>query len=270
MDPILYLLVATGFGVMFWQRWRLRGAPADRPDLAEDADVALHLALHEARSRGHTPAPIHILSAVLQDDELAATVRRTGGDVDAIEDRIFAELEQTEAPASDEGPAGARRVVGWSMAMAARADRSVTCADLWAGLVQMAPETARLVESGGVSAADVLFTLVHGVVAAEEPAPESGEVEVILMNDDITPQELVVEVLRSAFDLSDEDSAARMMRAHTEGHGTVGRYPAAVARAGVETAQRSARSRGSPLRLRMVPAAPISPSPRPLSGGSRT
>ena len=98
MDP-LALLVLAGAGLGAWwlhryqrgpERRRLRGAGR----YETDAEVALHVALHEGRSRGHEwLSSLHLLYGLLQDEAVAAAIRRSGGDPDALEDRVLAALD---------------------------------------------------------------------------------------------------------------------------------------------------------------------------------
>jgi ATP-dependent Clp protease adaptor protein ClpS len=91
---------------------------------------------------------------------------------------------------------------------------------------------------------------------------ERGETEiqeppmykVVLLNDDYTTQEFVVEVLVSVFH-KDVPSATRiMLDVHRLGAGTVGVYTWDIASTKVEEVHRLARDRGYPLRCRIEEA----------------
>lgn len=251
METLIFVgLLAAGFGALSWQRSRLRRALGPGTiELGEDADVAMHLARHEAASRDRSASPLHILYALVQDAGIATTIRDAGGDLGAIEDRLYRALDKDTGGDEHDRTLEATQVVAWAVFMARRGQRAATCADLWGGLVQTAAPTAALVKAGGVDPADILFALVHGPI--DEPAPDHGELAVVLMNDDITTQELVVAVLREIFDLDDDDAERRMRAAHEQGHQLIGRYPAPTARAKVRDAHRMARDRGTPLWFRL-------------------
>ena len=53
--------------------------------------------------------------------------------------------------------------------------------------------------------------------------------KVVLINDDYTPMDFVVEVLRSFFDLNVEKATQVMLKVHTEGKGVCGVYSKDVA-----------------------------------------
>jgi ATP-dependent Clp protease adapter protein ClpS len=251
VEELIYAAaLAGGFGLMWWQRIRLnRRLDPSRLELAEDGEIALHLARHEAESRDQPLAPLHILYALVQDEQVAATIGALGGDVDALEDRVLAALA-SPAPGPTEHPPPATRLIAWAVYMANRADRRAGCADLWGGMVQTAPETAALVDASGVDASEVLFRFVHGEV---DPAPPSGRVAVVLVNDDISSQDLVIEILRDIFELDADAATARMLEAHNQGRGEIGRFGAREAAGLVDRAHRRARSRGAPLYLRLQP-----------------
>ncbi|HUH03788.1 MAG TPA: ATP-dependent Clp protease adaptor ClpS [Kofleriaceae bacterium] len=251
---IFSALLAAAFGAMLGQRARAQRllGPA-QIELDEDAQVVMHLAQHEARSRGLSPSPLYLLYALVQDEGIAGVIRAIGGDVEAIEDRLFRALdEDVAAPGEDSVRIhDTSRALAWAVFVASRHERGAGCTELWGGLVQTAPDTARLTAEGGADPAEVLFALVHGEVA--EPNLMGRDVAVVLVNDDITTQELVVDILREVFGLEPELAAARMQEAHTRGSGIIGRYPLPAARARVVEGHRVARQRGSPLWLRLEP-----------------
>jgi ATP-dependent Clp protease adapter protein ClpS len=249
------LLLAAAFGAMVAQRAHTRRllGPGNPVRLDDEAQVAMHLAQHEARSRGLVPGPVHLLYALIQDEDIAAAIRRVGGDLEAIESRLFEALdEDAAAPGDEQARVGATtNIVAWAMLISRRHDRPASSADLWAGLVQSALTTARLTDAGGADPAEVLFDLVHG--AAPEVPLLGRDAAVVLVNDDITSQELVVQILLDVFALEASAASARMLEAHERGSGIIGRYPVPVARGHIASGQRLARLRGSPLWLRLEP-----------------
>jgi len=259
VEPIVWCLVlAAGFSAMLWQRTRVqRLLGAGSVDFDDDAEVVAHLARHEAESRGSQVSALHWLYALVQNDIIAQAIRDEGGDVDAIEDKLFVELE-ADKPTNDlERRVETLNVIAWATYMAGRNQRRPGPADLWGGLVQVAPTTAKIVEASGVGAADVLSRLVHGDLASS-PAMSGtsstaarGEVCVVLINDEVTQQELVVDILHRVFDLNTEDAMTRMLQVHKEGSGVIAKYPATVAADKVKAAHDIARQQGSPLLLRL-------------------
>lgn len=250
---IYYLLVAAGFGAMFWQQTRRRRPlGALRPALDEGADIALHLAGHEARSRGEPLSPLHILYALVQDAATAEAIARSGGDVGAVEDRVFAALEAP--PAELEPPDEVGEALGLAIAIGRAEDRPGRCADLWAGLTRATPRTAALVEAGGVSAVDVLFTLIHGVAEPQLAEPSGQLIALTLRNDPVSTMEGVVEILRRVFELDEDEARERMLETHHEGRSDLGQRPRSEALALVQRAHRIARSRGFPLWIELEEA----------------
>lgn len=71
--------------------------------------------------------------------------------------------------------------------------------------------------------------------------------KVILLNDDYTPREFVVTVLKAAFRMSEDQALKVMMTAHRRGACVVAVYTKDVAEAKATNATDAARSKGYPL-----------------------
>ena len=71
---------------------------------------------------------------------------------------------------------------------------------------------------------------------------------VLLMNDDYTPMEFVVEVLMGIFGKGESEALQIMLKVHVEGSGLAGTYPFEIAETKVEEVHALARSQGYPLK----------------------
>lgn len=80
-----------------------------------------------------------------------------------------------------------------------------------------------------------------------EPEP----VKVIMLNDDITPVDFVVELLIKIFRHTQESAKEITLKIHTEGSSVVGAYSFEVAEQKTKEAIEESRSRGFPLQVRM-------------------
>ena len=78
--------------------------------------------------------------------------------------------------------------------------------------------------------------------------------QVILLNDDYTTMEFVVQVLEHVFEKSPAEAYQIMIHVHTQGRGIAGVYPWEVAETKTETVTSLARDAGFPLRAAMEPA----------------
>ena len=76
---------------------------------------------------------------------------------------------------------------------------------------------------------------------------EPTQYKVVLLNDDYTTMEFVVEVLMSVFQKTASESYQIMMNVHVNGRGIAGVYPWEVAETKAETVISSARESGFPL-----------------------
>jgi ATP-dependent Clp protease adaptor protein ClpS len=77
--------------------------------------------------------------------------------------------------------------------------------------------------------------------------------KVLLLNDDYTTMDFVVEILESVFYKQPAEAFRIMMAVHTQGKGLCGLYPHEVAETKVETVVERARENGFPLRAAMEP-----------------
>ena len=77
--------------------------------------------------------------------------------------------------------------------------------------------------------------------------------KVLLLNDDYTTMEFVVEVLENIFNKAPAEAYRIMMAVHTQGKGLCGVYPYDIAETKVQTVIDLARENGFPLKATMEP-----------------
>jgi ATP-dependent Clp protease adaptor protein ClpS len=77
---------------------------------------------------------------------------------------------------------------------------------------------------------------------------------VVLLNDDYSTMDFVVEVLESVFQKSPAEAYRVMMAVHLQGRGLAGVYPWEIADTKVETVTTMARAAGFPLRATLEEA----------------
>ena len=77
--------------------------------------------------------------------------------------------------------------------------------------------------------------------------------QVVLLNDDYTTMDFVIEVLETIFNKQPAEAFRIMMMVHTQGKGLCGVYPHEVAETKVEAVMEVARDHGFPLRAAMEP-----------------
>jgi ATP-dependent Clp protease adaptor protein ClpS len=77
---------------------------------------------------------------------------------------------------------------------------------------------------------------------------------VVLLNDDYTPMEFVVEVLEHFFSMNREKATQVMLAVHTQGKGVCGIYTRDVAETKAELVNQAARDNGHPLLCEVEPS----------------
>ena len=68
-----------------------------------------------------------------------------------------------------------------------------------------------------------------GVLEAKPKLKRPAMYQVLLLNDDFTPMDFVIEVLSQFFSMNSEKATQIMLQVHTEGKGTCGIYTVDVA-----------------------------------------
>jgi ATP-dependent Clp protease adaptor protein ClpS len=82
---------------------------------------------------------------------------------------------------------------------------------------------------------------------AQDKTKEPSMHSVVLLNDDYTPMDFVVDVLESLFQKSPAEAYRIMMQVHVGGRGVAGIYPWEVAETKVDALLSRARGAGHPL-----------------------
>ena len=78
---------------------------------------------------------------------------------------------------------------------------------------------------------------------------EPKHYQVIMHNDDFTPMDFVVELLRDVFHKDEIEAVHLMMKVHESGKASVGIYPRDIAATKVQNATARARKEGYPFRM---------------------
>ena len=89
------------------------------------------------------------------------------------------------------------------------------------------------------------------ITEAQEDVTEPSMYRVLLLNDDYTTMEFVVEILMLVFSKSVEDATQIMLNVHRIGVGLCGVYTYEVAETKVDTVHALAKERGFPLKCSM-------------------
>ncbi len=97
----------------------------------------------------------------------------------------------------------------------------------------------------------------EGNVAVEKARPKLKRpplYKVVLLNDDFTPMDFVVEILEVFFSMPRDKATRIMLQVHTQGKGICGRYTREIAETKVHQVNTFARDNQHPLMCAMEPA----------------
>jgi ATP-dependent Clp protease adaptor protein ClpS len=94
---------------------------------------------------------------------------------------------------------------------------------------------------------------IEFAVKTDKPSPPSMY-KVILLNDDFTPMEFVVDVIQRFFNKPREQATQIMLQVHTEGAGICGTYPYGIAETKVNQVVNFAKEHQHPLQCTMEAA----------------
>lgn len=89
------------------------------------------------------------------------------------------------------------------------------------------------------------------VEQTDKKTKEPARFKVLLINDDYTTMDFVVEVLETVFHKTAAEAFKIMMQVHTQGRGLCGVYTFEVAETKVDAVHELARQQGFPLRASM-------------------
>lgn len=95
---------------------------------------------------------------------------------------------------------------------------------------------------------------VESVEKIKDEVREPGMFHVILLNDNYTPMDFVVEILTKIFNKSENDAINLMMKVHNDGSAIVGTYIEDIAVTKSEIVKKVAKENGFPLKTKVQPA----------------
>ena len=91
----------------------------------------------------------------------------------------------------------------------------------------------------------------YAVAPSKPELKQPPKYRVIMLNDDYTPMDFVVEVLENLFAMGRERATRTMLEVHTEGKAMCGTFTYEIAEAKVEQVNSYAQSHGHPLQCTM-------------------
>ena len=241
-------IIVAGFGAYWWRHLRPRRRDAASEVFTPDAEVALHVAVHEAGTRRQSASSIHLLYGLLQDEAVTAAIATAGGDPDKLEDHVLAALTAAGSEPDDDQVI---QLAGRAVAFARHGERRASCTDLWAALA--GSPAARLIDDSKLDRGGTLFALFHGGRAPEISLPDGRDVLIVLRNDHYTTQQFVCSMLHDVFALSESDASAVMLATHTTGRAVIGRFTAGTARDRIAAARELSRRHAFPLWIGVEP-----------------
>jgi len=93
--------------------------------------------------------------------------------------------------------------------------------------------------------------LAVAVAPAKPELKQPPKYRVLMINDNYTPMDFVIEVLQGLFNMGHDSATKTMMQVHTEGQAQCGVFTFEIAEAKVEQANSYAQQHGHPLQCTM-------------------
>jgi ATP-dependent Clp protease adapter protein ClpS len=242
------------------------------PTFSRSLEGSLKRALNLASERCHKYATLeYLLLALIDDPDASAVMRACNADFDKLRQDLWAciESEPENAAVHRSGPASPtssfQRVIQRAVIHAQSVSKqTVTGADvLIAVFGEPESHAARILQKNQITRYDAARYVSYGVGKDDQadgegvtpPSfpdnPAGMSANVLLLNDDYTPMEFVVQVLERVFDMDRQTATRIMLQIHNEGTGSCGIYPYDAAKAKVTEVLEFARSHQHPLQCVM-------------------
>lgn len=91
----------------------------------------------------------------------------------------------------------------------------------------------------------------HAAETAEPQLQRPPMFRIIMLNDDFTPMEFVVDILIRLFHKAPDTAAQLMLQVHQKGHAICGIYPRDIAETKLQQVDNASRDEGHPLKCVM-------------------
>ena len=239
-------------------------APAPRGSgenaaLAQDLETSLQSAYARAREERHEFVTVeHLLLALLDNPAAAAVLRGCGAALEQLRSMLSRHVdEQTPRIAADrevdtEPTLGFQRVLQRAIVhVQSGVAKEVTGANVLVAIFgEKDSHAVYFLQQQGIARADVATYIAHGVVSPPPSTDDSasGDVQIILYNDEVTPMEFLATVLQEFFAMSKEDAAETMLEIYRDGKAVCGLYSQDDAEVLVRQIRQLSDQRGHPLR----------------------
>jgi ATP-dependent Clp protease adaptor protein ClpS len=226
-------------------------------------------ALARASAAHHPKATVfHLLSALLEEPETCEIVQKAGGSVSRLQSVLASQLETVSQPSAGDRlksvlfwrygapvePAFHHSIVGAILHLKS-SRRDPRPPDVLAALFRSGDRRiTELLSASGLTRLGV----VRNICGRNEVdldgisnSPMGAAYEVVILNDDYTEMQLVVDILKTVFKLNSMSAFRTMMKIHKDGRAVLGPYPAPVAADLTARATQMAEAAEAPLLVRL-------------------
>jgi len=250
------------------------------PTFSEGLELSLQRAIAIAGAGHHEYATLeHLLLALTDDAEAGAVLGACNVDLEKLRHNLVSfidsELAKSATGRSENSKPSAafERVVQRAAIHVQSSTRRehVTAANmLVAILTERGSQASAALEEQEMTRYDATLYVCHGISKADRLSPRrtkaaprdlsetaAMQTKVLLLNDDYTPMEFVVDVLERVFEKDRETAARIMLEIHNNGIATCGLYPYDAATAKVSEVLALAREQQHPLQCVLEQSASI-------------
>ena len=201
----------------------------------QELEAALQATYADARQKRHEFITVeHLLLALLDNPTVAAVLRACGGEIDELRKDLEQHIPEhtplvaAGREADTQATLGFQRVIQRAvLRMQGSTDKELTGANVLVAMFGEKDSHALFfLNKQGITRLNVVTYLAHGVAYPPWTAEmvDTGDVRVVLYDDQSTPMEFMARVLQEFFGMDKEDAAETMLEIYRDGKAVCGLY----------------------------------------------
>lgn len=229
--------------------------------IAQELEVALHMAFVQARQKRHEFITVeHLLLGLLETPSAAEVLRGCGANMDELRSDLTRHIDDHTPRVPDGREVDTQPTLGFQrviqraiLHVQSKGKKEVTGANVLVAIFgEKDSHAEHFLRRQRIGRVDVLNYVSHGITKAPAEAINAGDVQVVIRDDHLTPMDFLARVLQKFFEMNREDAAETMLEIYRDGSAVCGLYPRKDGEALVQQVLGYARENGYPLNCSAV------------------